>query len=253
MKEMKRISLIYIFCTLCFSSVVARAQDMAEPGLLATLACKLNEGRTVQEVVQWGRSNDDPAGAQQIHIRVPVSRFAGFQNLWDFQFAMYFQDYAGYANFLQAAASNNDGSLQELVTCGGFLLSDSLQVNMEAEPYTGQQTWMDTQYCMLNEGATYQDAHRWLSNIADVARNYGSNIGMQMNVRTHGNLNQGNEANRYYSIQRVGATPQDMARRLDLNRVGNVQNAVVDSGMENPNAECNNRTLWNTTVIYRRN
>ena len=111
MKEMKRISLIYIFCTLCFSSVVARAQDMAEPGLLATLACKLNEGRTVQEVVQWGRSNDDPAGAQQIHIRVPVSRFAGFQNLWDFQFAMYFQDYAGYANFLQAVASNNDGPI----------------------------------------------------------------------------------------------------------------------------------------------
>ena len=91
MKKMKRISLIYIFFTFCFGSVMAQAQDMAEPGLLATLACKLNEGRTVQEVIQWGRSNDGPAGAQQIHIRVPVSRFAGFQNLWDFQFAMYFR------------------------------------------------------------------------------------------------------------------------------------------------------------------
>ena len=143
--------------------------------------------------------------------------------------------------------------MEYFLNCGGFLFISSLNGYFEAEPYTGQQTWMDTQYCMLNEGATYQDAKRWLSNIADVARNYGSNIGMQMNVRTHGNLNQGNEANRYYSIQRVGATPQDMAHRLDLNRVGNVQNAVVDSGMENPNAECNNRTLWNTTVIYRRN
>jgi hypothetical protein len=112
---------------------------------------------------------------------------------------------------------------------------------------------MDTQYCMLKGDATIQDAHKWLSNIAEEARNYGSNIGMAMNVRTHGNLNQSNEANRYYSVQRVGATPLDMAERLDLNRIGELQRSVGDSGMENPNAWCNNRNLWNTFALYRAN
>ena len=250
---MKKVTAVLLLSFSFLVSWNASGQSMPEPGLLATMGCKLNDGITLPEVVSWGRARGDAEGVQQIHLRAPVSRFAGFEEVYDFQFAFYFQDYIGYANFLNLITQNNDGSLQELVTCGGFLLNDSVQVNTESEPYTGQQTWMDTQYCMLKGDATIQDAHKWLSNIAKEARNYGSNIGMAMNVRTHGNLNQSNEANRYYSVQRVGATPLDMAERLDLNRIGELQRSVGDSGMENPNAWCNNRNLWNTFALYRAN
>ena len=232
------------------------SQDMPEPGVLVTYPCSLNDGYTVQDVLALSQSGgDDVPGLVQSHLRRPLSAFRNFTDNWDFSFANYFQNMAGFGEWLAWVGVNGTGGLNEVATCGGPLVNMSYGANQDADPYVGNGTLMDTQTCSLAAGQTYQDAYEMLVEVANHSKTFGSNIPLSMTVRTHGLLrnSNSNESGSQFSVTRVGTTAQDMTTRLDLNRVGELQRSFQAKNLQNPNASCQNRVLWATTPFYRSN
>ena len=232
------------------------AQDMPEPGVLVTYPCSLNDGYTIQDVLSLSQSGGDEApGLLQSHLRRPLSAFRNFTDNWNFSFANYYQDMAGFGEWLAWVGVNGTGGLNDVATCGGPLVNMSYGANQGADPYVGDGTLMDTQTCSLAPGQTYQDAYEWLVEVADHSKTFSSNIPLSMTVRTHGLLrnSNSNEYGSQFSVTRVGTTPQDMLTRLDLNRVGELQSSFQAKSLQNPTASCQNRVLWATQPFYRSN
>lgn len=232
------------------------AQGMPEPGVLVNYPCSLNDGYTIQDVLSLSQSGgDEVSGLLQSHLRRPISAFRNFTDNWDFSFANYYQDMAGFGEWLAWVGQNGSGGLNEVATCGGPLINVNYGANQGADPYVGNGTVMDTQTCSLAPGQTYQDAYEWLVEVANHSKTFSSNIPLSMTVRTHGLLrnSNSNESGSQFSVTRVGTTPQDMLTRLDLNRVGELQSSFQAKSLQNPTASCQNRVLWATQPFYRSN
>ena len=243
---MKRIiSLLFSSFFLCMWTTFAQAQELNPSNVIRISNCTIDEGYTLQEVVDRARelseedSDNQPDG---IYFRQPIYTSAEYQENWDFQLALYYPSYVEMASRRIAAGNSSRGRLP--ISCGNATTINSYVVH-QGDSFPNQ-TGMLTRFCRLDEGNLRSSYNR----IGTIAENYaeaGSNLSVQMNVRGLGGQLQGPND---YGIAVVGSSIEAVMERLDMRRNGF---RAELGNRSSSGASCDRWSLWVTHRIFQTN
>jgi len=244
----------FLSIVFCYS---ANAQDMPVGQLVSTVDCKLNDGVTMAQSVEWAR-NRPRTGPQPGFEFYRQARINGnFLQNYDFRIAQYFQS---FSHMVEVVGSNNNAAANrlqptvrasDLYTCNPA--TQSVSINRTANPnndgFTGDVTVMHTRLCILAEDETLQDAWEF---VVGVNRNYsdaGNSSLMQLYNRVLGPLPGANAPNagRGVVIAAVPSTPQAWGARMDMPMDG----FQALRGVSSPFEYCNYPAVWITNATYR--
>ncbi len=235
-----------IFSVLLFSN--AQAQDVPTDSLINQISCKLNDGVTIQQAVEWARSrprNGPQPGAEFYRQAVVNGNF--LQN-YDFRIATYFQN---FTHIVEVALANPAVTSNHLFTCDVASQSTlaNRAVSQDNDGFTGDATVMHTRFCMLAEGETMEDAWDFAVAVNENFSDAGNNSLMQLSNRIVGPIPGANMENvgRGVVISAVPDTPQSWAARMDMTRNG----FQPLRGVSTPFESCNFPAVWVTHAVWR--
>ena len=241
---MKKIGLFITQLVLfSFYAALGQAQEVNPSSVVRISNCTIDDGFTLQEVVDRARglSVDDNA-PDGIYFRQPIYTSAEYQENWDFQLALYYPSYVEMANRRIASGNTAIGRLP--ITCGNASTINTY-VAHQGEPFP-EQTGMLTRFCQLTGGSLNSAFNR----IGTISQNYadaGNNLSVQMNVRgLGGQLESPND----FSIAVVGSSVEAVRERLDMRRNG-FRAELGNSSSSG--ASCGRWSLWVTNRIRQIN
>lgn len=250
---MKKLSVFGSIAIALSLSCSATAQDMPAGNVVQSIACSLNEGVSMNEVVTWARNVPREADTSPGAIFFRQSIFGGnFRENNDFVIASYWGTYENMDSRVQARGDMPANRVRsgvrasDLYTCNPSSLRVSIVrgVNPGNDGFTGDQTIMTTRFCRLNEGETVADAYAFAQGVAANYREGGHNGLMQLSTR--GLTPVGNTvAGSGVVITAVPATRQAWRERMDYGRENNVL-----EGLSLPMA-CDYPMMWITNAVYR--
>lgn len=251
---MKRKSLIVIFCSILLPQF-SMAQTMpAGNNVMALQLCSLNDNNTVQDVISFfnDAENSGSPGISMAHIREPIARWGVFEANFDYMMAYYFPNYSAYGEWLTWVQDNAGQEYSRIATCVGSYVSTNYGVNPDASPYVeADTTYLDVRNCTLREGADRNTAIEWHRQWSQYGNELGTDVARSLQFRTYGVFQNG-EGSSMYSVTRVGATPVELMEHVDAFQFGEVRPSLDRITAANPNAACDNGTLWRSTVGFRR-
>jgi len=252
---MKILNLCCLFVASFFLSFSVYGQQLPVGNVMSTANCSLNEGVNMGELVRWFRANPrNPDSTNLVFIRQPLVVNSTFTDNYDFRIATYYGSYGEYVSQREArrGGGGNEPRVrptplpQDMFTCDFGSLSVANVRNVpDGDTFSGDDTWMATRLCFLNEGSNLVDAYNFVAGIAAGFSRGGDNALMQVSRRAFGPI-QNATAGRAVIVSEVSATADSMASRLDLTREG----LNVAEGLESV-MDCNYPSLWRTHAVYR--
>ena len=222
--------------------------------VIALQACSLNGDNTVQDVISWFNNAEDSGspGIAMAHIREPIARWGIFESNYDYMMAYYFPNYSAYGEWLTWVQDNAREAYGEIATCVGSYVSTNYGVNPDATPYLeASTTYLDVRNCELNGGADRNTAIQWHRQWAEYGNELGTDVARSLQFRLYG-VFQNSEGSSMYSVTRVGATSAELMQHIDTFQFGDNRPSMNQITAANPNASCDNGTLWRSTVGFRR-
>lgn len=254
---MKKLSVVSSAVIALLFSFNVSAQDMPSGVLVNTISCNLNEGVTMQQVVEWARSQPrtGPQPGAEFYREAVVN--GNFLQNYDFRIATYFQS---FSHIIDVVSANNTAPANrvqstvrasDLYTCNPATQATSINrtVNPENDGFTGDATVMHSRFCMLSEGETIADAWDFAVAVNENYSDAGNSSLMQMYNRIVGPIpgNVAANAGRAVTIAVVPSTPVSWGERQDMPMSG----FRPLRGVDTPFDYCNFPAVWVTHAVWR--
>ena len=154
-----------VLALLLFMSVGANVSAQTAPTIVRGVACSVNDGYSMSDVVEFARTidwNEDTAPSG-LFFREAVAVSGEFQMNWDFVISAFYADYADMVAKRSAFRNRPGGrvggaTLSDMMTCGARVRISRANVANEGEIFDDTETTpMGQTACDLN-GATVGDA-----------------------------------------------------------------------------------------------
>lgn len=249
---MKKLTILGPLGFSLFVSFTAHGQDMPVGNVVQSLDCTLNDGVTIGELVEWGRSVPrDENSPVAIYYRQAI--YAGsYRASNDFRIASYYPSYSEMTKRIaanRAMPANRIRSgirAEDLYTCDNATqrTSQVREVNPGNDAFTGDQTLMTMRFCRLIEGSTIDDAFAFAQDVAANYRAHGDNSLSQVYTRSLGPVGD-TVAGSGLVFASVPATWTDFGARMDIAMANNVL-----EGLTLPVA-CDYPAMWITNAVHR--
>ena len=238
-----------------FFTVAAHGQEIPSGPLVRITNCSLNEGVRMSEAVAFARSQPwDETSASMVFFR--QSLYGGsYRESSDFTMASYFPSYSEMIQRRNAANARPNTRMRTGGRGTDFFTCDPATRRMtQAHPvnqgnndgFSGDNTFMTTRFCRLNDGKTIADAYAFFQGVASNYANAGDNSLAQMSTLELGPVGD-TVAGRGVVITTVPATREAFGERMDLRRNG------VDplEGLRPLPVSCDYPAMWLTHAIHR--
>lgn len=238
----------------CYS---ANAQDMPVGQLVTTIDCKLNDGVTIGQAVEWARNQPRTGPQPGVEFYREAVINGNFLQNYDFRIAQYFQNFSHLVEVASSVASAPANRVQptvrdsDLYTCdlASQRVMNNRAVNPDGDGFAGQVTVMHTRLCILEEDKSLEDAWEFVVAVNENYSAEGNASLMQLYNRELGPLPGSNAQNagRGVIIAAVPATPQSWGERMDMSRSG----FQPLRGVTPPFEYCNYPAVWLTHSTWR--
>jgi hypothetical protein len=240
---------IILFTLMAVFSLTSFADHHAMPenGVVELYECDLNDGASIEDVVNFGRSDFKKFVAKQklsvnSFLWEPVAVAPPYQDA-QLRWINYFPTWADYSKAVAAWTNsdnaNNQTALAAMTTCNKPVFATSMPI---AQMPRDKKKPLIVGVCNLNDGATVADALNYVTpeRHQNINKMLGTNNGGMLWVPGFG-LNPD-----FDFLQVIAGTQSDMMTLFDGVRTGKVQTAQAAYSDQSPPMSCH----WDLSNSY---